>query len=210
MPNEPTPPEHGAAGRRIVLRKASPPPAEPEAPPPASPEARTPSGVSSGIPRAIGDEAPRAALQKSPPVGAVLTAIGGLLLVAAPMAGWWRLSLDVAGAASAGLGDAFPPIPGIQRWPGFLCVALGALILMMTGAGLFESVASSVKHQLVIASAVVGGLAIALGLAAFLLAGTIVGAVPGFKVVALAPVHLAWLGGLLSAAGAWVRLTPQS
>ena len=138
-----------------------------------------------------------------------LIVIGGALLTISPVLVWWRLLLTTEIPEGAVVAD-LPSYPGVQRWPGFVAVMVGACILMMLAAVTWAKLEPVVKRRFLIAVTVLGGIGALLGLIALVLGGSLLDVPAGLRLGVGPALHLAWLGGLLALAGGSLRLSAGS
>jgi len=134
--------------------------------------------------------------RRRPSLGPPVAVAGGTLECLCPLLPWWSRSTERLGIPEGSVG-------GLRGWPGFICLAAGAAVLLAV-AHRYAKPESGARTAGTIAllAGLLGAVAAMQGTAS---PSSFVG-YPGISVQVMPAAYLAGIGGLLAAVGGYMQL----
>ena len=147
---EPPDPTPGPPDKRVVIKGAS-----------ARPSAMHDRGTTGQTPGAQGGIGPRG--RTSAVVNALLlTGIGGAIVALIPLLPWWKIGAEPPEGPAPTELASFATVRGVQAWPGFVMVIVGAIIMISVVVASKPDATDDLRSKL-------GAVVIGSGIVAFIL-----------------------------------------
>jgi len=139
---------------------------------------------------------PRDPRRRRPPLGPPIAVAGGTLECLCPLLPWWSRSTVRLGITESSVG-------GLGGWPGFVCLAAGATVLLVVACRYAKPESGArTAGTIVLLAGFLGAVAAILGMAS----PSSFAGYPGLSIHVMPAAYLASIGGLLAAAGGYIQL----